>query len=186
MVLGSSPSCPTIKMYLGTNLTPQEYYLTKSDIYCNPHSTGIQFILTEIVRIFPNLQGRIIDLGCGDGLITKTLSKLIPNSFFGIDSSNQMVDRYKKETGYPARQQEFWQEMPQADIAIASYSLHLSPQSRLAACGAWLLNSSIKKLLIISPIKRPKTIPGFETTQELYWNVGPSESRIYLYVCEPK
>jgi hypothetical protein len=175
-------------MYLGTNLTPKEYYQTKSDTYYNSHTWGIRLILGEIIKRYPSMMyDRIIDLGCGDGLVTKTLSGLgMKGPFIGLDSSAQMISRYKTETGYPARQQEFWQEMPQADIAIASYSLHLSPQSRLAVCGAWLLNSSIKKLLIISPIKRPKTIPGFETTQELYWNVGPDKSRIYLYVCEPK
>ncbi len=171
-------------MYLGTTLTPEQYYLTESDRYSNPHTNGIRFILAEIARTIP-LQGKVIDLGCGDGLVTKILSQIVLGPFIGLDSSEQMVSRYIRETGFPAIQKEFWQEPPQADIAIACYSLHLCPQSRLAECGSWLLYSSISKLIIITPIKRPKTIPGFKTTKELYWAVGPSNSRIYLYLCEP-
>jgi SAM-dependent methyltransferase len=174
-------------MYLGTALTPTEYYLAESGNYSNPHTSAIETILAEIVNLYPCVsQGSIIDVGCGDGVVTKTLTKMVKGPFFGIDSSDQMVSRYIKETGFPARRQEFWEEMPQGDIAIASYSLHLCPASRLPSCGAWLRHSAVRKLMIISPIKRPKIIHGFETINELYWPVGPGGSRIHLYVCKPK
>jgi len=41
---------------------------------------------------------RILDLGCGDGILTKQLSLLVPNGFvLGIDSSKGMIETAKEQ-----------------------------------------------------------------------------------------
>lgn len=164
-------------MYLNTNLTPQEYYKTHSTNYYNPHSNGIKIILEDLVS---EINNTVIDLGCGDGLVTKTLSKFVNQEFIGIDNSIPMINRYIKETGYLAYCKEFWEELPKAKIAVASYSLHLASESRLASIGTRLLIAGIEKLIIISPIKRPKSVLGYDL-KELRYNVGPNSSSIYVY-----
>ena len=47
-----------------------------------------------------NLTGneRILDLGCGDGILTQQLSQLVPNGFvLGIDSSKGMIETAKEQ-----------------------------------------------------------------------------------------
>lgn len=170
-------------MYLGKELSPKEYYHHHSQEYSNPHAKGIESILIKLV---PEVAGTVIDLGCGDGLVTKVLSKIITNQFIGVDSSAEMVHRYRVETSFPAIQKEFWEEMPQANTAIASYSLHLCPISWLAACGAWLRCAGVDKVIIITPIKRPKDIPGYETIKQSSYSVGPKGNNIHVYVFRPR
>lgn len=164
-------------MYLGKNLSPKEYYQIHSNEYSNPHANGIIHILNDLSS---EIDGSVIDLGCGDGLVTKTLSKT-KQEFIGIDSSLVMVNRYIKETKHIAYQKEFWEELPSAKIAIASYSLHLSPQSRLASIGTGLQCAGIEKLIIITPIKRHKSILGYNLN-ELRYKVGPNDKTIYVYL----
>jgi trans-aconitate methyltransferase len=41
---------------------------------------------------------KILDLGCGDGILTRQLSQLVPNgSVLGIDSSKGMIETAKEQ-----------------------------------------------------------------------------------------
>lgn len=144
-------------MYLGTDLSPEAFYRTMTTLYCNPHAEGVG----KLLHCFqPLLQGRVLDLGCGDGLVTKFLG----SSFdcIGVDVEQAMVERYQKETKYPARQAAFWDILPLASSAVASYSLHLCPQSRRHEVWNRLVEAGVKVLVVISPFRdNPGDPPGF-------------------------
>jgi len=123
------------RQYLGTPLDPVTFYQERSRAYSNPHAVGIEAVLGKL-RV--HLTGKILDLGCGDGLATK----LLGGDCIGCDQSSEMVSRYHQETGCPGYVRTFWDELPLADSAIAIYSLHLCEPSRMSsmrrALSRWL------------------------------------------------
>jgi SAM-dependent methyltransferase len=168
--------------YLSSGLPPGQYYEIHGNEYENPHSQGIVALLSLVEN---KIQGKtILDLGCGDGIVTKVLSKSMKNSqFIGIDNSEVMLERYKK-TGFELYKINFGEELPQADTAIACYSLHLCEESRLAQMGIWLTHAGVKKIHIISPIKRPKEIFGYALKEHIKYFRGKDLSQIHFKTFE--
>lgn len=136
--------------YLGTSLSPEEYYVRNSASYRNPHEAAIRCAVEHYVKSF---SGRVLDLGCGPGLATSALSGLGLRDFVGVDSSPVMAGRYREETGFPACEANFWDELPKADCAVATHSLHLCPSSRLPAAVWRLVEAGVKTLVVVSPLK---------------------------------
>jgi trans-aconitate methyltransferase len=144
--------------YLGTSLSPDNYYQHCGDVYYNPHSDLIKyFIESQYSKL--DQSSRILDLGCGDGLATKILLKLGISNIIGIDKSQVMVNRYEKETGCKALNIDFWDELPQASSIVATHSLHLCPPSRIFSTYWKFKEIGIKTALITSPL--PKMINKF-------------------------
>ena len=136
--------------YLGTCLSPEEYYALNSERYRNPHKEGIRFLLEEQVQF---LSSRVLDLGCGPGLATQFLKERGLTDFVGVDNSPVMVERYQRETGFSAHVANFWDELPKADCAVATHSLHLCEDSRLPMVRWRLAEAGVKTLVIVSPLK---------------------------------
>ena len=68
------------------------------------------------------LEGKaVLDLGCGDGLVTKHLKEL---DFVGIDRSSEMIARYVSETNRPGYVGNFWDELPKAETAIQTKNIY--------------------------------------------------------------
>lgn len=168
--------------YLGTGLPPGSYYVLCGGHYQNPHIQGIHGILAlNQKRIEGNT---ILDLGCGDGLVTKFFSQSMKDSkFIGVDNSDVMLERYK-ETGFETYKASFGDELPKADTAIACYSLHLCEESKLAQMGVWLAHSGVKKLHVISPIKRPNNILCYDLKDYFICYRGKDLSQIYFKTFE--
>ena len=136
--------------YLGTNLSPEEYYAKHSARYSNPHEDGIRLLLEDYA---PFLSSRVLDLGCGPGLATHVLKEQGLTDFVGVDNSPEMAERYQRETGFPAHTANFWDELPKADCAIAVHSLHLCSLSRLSMVMWRLTEAGVRTLVVISPLK---------------------------------
>jgi SAM-dependent methyltransferase len=149
--------------YLGTDHDPQAYYEKCADSYDNPHAPGIKRMLLEFV---PEIVGRVLDYGCGNGLATRTLQGLVTGPFVGVDRETRMVGRYRLETGQMAHVRNFWDSLPESETAIASYSLHLCPHSLLHLMASRLIEAGVRRLIVISPLKRPSVIPCFRLVTE--------------------
>ncbi len=137
--------------YLGTDFSPDEYYLRYADRYINPHSDAIENILKYFLKY---INPKVIDIGCGYGLGTMILHDLGIRNISGIDKSFEMVHRYNRETNYLACVGDFCDELPNANTAVAVHSIHLCPRSRLNVLKWRLYESGVKKFIVVSPIKR--------------------------------
>lgn len=134
--------------YLGTEYSPQDYYRFNSKTYINSQADAIKQILDKLTI---NLTGKAIDLGCGDGLVSKLLKNRF--EFIGVDSSREMIQRYINETENQGIVGNFWDPLPKAEVAIASHSLHLCQVSRLHEARWRLKESGVKVLVVTSPFK---------------------------------
>lgn len=143
-------------MYLGTKHTPENYYEREGHSYSNPHKDRICSILEHFK---PHIEGLVLDLGCGDGLISKWIAGRW--AAVGLESSDTMATRYMAETNLPCFIQPFWEQYPRCDTIIASYCLHLCPRSRIHELRFALQTSQANKLIVISPLKSIRSLLHF-------------------------
>lgn len=172
--------------YLGTSLTPAEYYRRHASRYANPHAEGVAEALG---RLSTHLHGRVLDWGCGDGLITKLLTATRPDlTFVGADNASAMVGRYRRETGNPGVVAGFGDALPEADSAVASYALHLATPAEASVMWWRLAEAGVRTLVVITPFKARPEAPQhyFREAERVYGPWGPAEKTIYgvLYTRE--
>ncbi len=164
--------------YLGSDLNPDQYYSELAHQYSNPHEPAI----AELLRWFkPFLHSRILDIGCGDGLATRLVGQTI-----GIDRSPEMILRFKEKTKCEGLVGNFWDVMPQSDVAMAVYCLHLCPDSRMHQFKWRLKEAGIQTLVVVSPFKRTKDL-GLPIIQERKSSAGPDGKVVWgwaMKVCE--
>jgi len=165
----------TSHQYLGTRLDPVTYYRDKSQDYNNPHTDGIEIILSKFQQY---LTGKILDFGCGDGLATKFLKE---DCTIGLDQSPEMISRFQFETKKPGIVGRFWDELPPVDSVVSVYALHLCPASRLPMVWFRLHQSGAKIVVIVSPFKNNPFDPQyyFESVDKLSLPVGPQGKTIH-------
>lgn len=148
--------------YLGTRLSPAEYYRRHAHRYSNPHAEGI----AEVLAVFADqLGGRVLDLGCGDGLATKLLAGR-GLDFVGVDNAPGMVKRYRRETGFPAEVAGFAQVLPSAECAVSSYAMHLMTPEEASMVWYRLWEAGVKVLVVVTPFKERPEAPGHYFTLE--------------------
>ena len=162
--------------YLGTDLSPREFYRLKAGDYSNPHADGIRLVLDRHMHW---LEGVILDLGCGSGLATSVLWSL-RNPIIGVDSEPAMIERYKRETEHDGFVANFWDELPHADSAVFCYCLHLCPPSRVASVGYRLTEAGIRRVVVISPFKeKNENWLGYTRIDDSAEGLGPDGKTIY-------
>lgn len=180
-----SPSDPqnAHHTYLGTPLTPAEYYHRHSDRYANPHAEGVAILLGQLLQ---HLHGTVLDLGCGDGLVTKLAMTAPGLGFVGADSAAKMVTRYQEETGWPAVKVGFTDRLPAADSVVASYALHLATPSEAALLWWRLWETGANVIVVIGPFKSRPADPVhyFSRTVAVQGPYGPSGKTLYGRVYE--
>ncbi|MDB5100236.1 MAG: Methyltransferase [Cyanobacteria bacterium RYN_339] len=182
--------------YLGTNLTPAEYYRRHSSRYHNPHAEGIAEALSRLAH---HLHGTVLDWGCGDGLVTKLLAHpcrlpaaeqrpgcnrdnaIAGLAFVGADNAPAMVKRYRQETGFPAEVAGFGDALPAADTAVASYALHLATPQEATMMWWRLAEAGVQALVVITPFKHRPAAPAhyFEEIERVSGTWGPDGKTIY-------
>lgn len=139
------------------------YYFNNAETYENPHSSfAIDCLNNQWLFNFKS----VLDLACGDGLISKHLiNNDMADSIIGCDKF--MYSRYSKETGKECLQLSFEDvanfetELPKSDIIVISYAIDLVPKSYLQQL-LFALSLSSKYLLVIRPNKHSLNSP--------YWN----------------
>jgi 2-polyprenyl-3-methyl-5-hydroxy-6-metoxy-1,4-benzoquinol methylase len=78
-----------------------EFYRNSANVIMLERKRCIKILLEIIAIHFPNLSGlNILDLGCGDGVITKYIQeKSDDNNFHLIDASEEMLKKAKENLG---------------------------------------------------------------------------------------
>lgn len=165
------------RKYLGTDLSPAEYYRAHAADYDNPHADAVAIVLGALAK---HLHGVVIDIGCGDGLASKLLA---PAGFtcVGVDRYPAMVERYRAETGFECELAGFGDAMPRADSAVASYALHLATAAELAVLWSNLRDAGVATLVTISPFKNRPPAPDhyFEKVIAIAGNHGPAGKTVH-------
>lgn len=151
--------------YLGTDLSPREYYARHARDYDNPHAEGIATILAQLA---PHLRGTVLDLGCGDGLATKLLAGRTDLAFVGCDLAPGMVARYRAETGHPAVVAGFGDALPACDSAVACYAMHLATPAEAALMWWRLAEAGAQVVAVVSPFKQRPADPAHYFAREAH------------------
>lgn len=172
------------RTYLGTGLSPEAYYARHAGRYENPHAEGVEALLALVE---PGLPGGVVcDLGCGEGVVTRWLLAHAPGRFspYGVDAFPEMVKRYEAETGRPGRVARFTEPLGEADVVIASYSLHLAEPSRLAEVWWRLAETGASRVVVIGPFKAKPPDPTlcFEPAGRHEGPYGPFGKRLYARI----
>lgn len=124
------------------------YYKSHADAYVNPHSAGVVWLLRSM-NVDDITTG--LDFGCGDGLVTKTLTSV---AFTGFDP--YMGSRYEHETGRPCIRASASDlasgqvELPSVDLIVCSYVIDILPESLLPNL-LWQFSRIGKKLVTLRP-----------------------------------
>ena len=151
-------------LYLGTSLTPREYYARHARNYDNPHAEGIATVLEQLAA---HLHGTVLDLGCGDGLATKLLAGRADLAFVGADLAPGMVGRYRTETGCPAVVAGFGDALPACDSAVSCYAMHLATSAEAALMWWRLADAGARVVAVVTPFKQRPADPGHYFALEL-------------------
>ncbi|MEB3328038.1 MAG: class I SAM-dependent methyltransferase [Candidatus Sericytochromatia bacterium] len=164
--------------YLGTALEPRAYYEREASRYNNPHAPGIQALLRAVLA---GVEGTVLDLGCGDGLVTKWLAGLPGVRCVGLDRAAAMVERYRQETGCPAEVGTFDQPLPRADWIVSSYALHLATPAEEAAMWWRMWETGAQQVVVVTPLKARPAEPAhyFHLAQALAEPVGPGGKTLH-------
>ena len=94
-------------------------------------------VVDKIAEIAPDLNGKILDLGCGTGLIGLKL-KNPDNTFYGVDLSKAMLQK--------ANQKNVYKVLEQAD-AVAYLQQHKNEFSAIVAADVFCYFGNLEKLL---------------------------------------
>ena len=132
-----------------------EYY--QSDLlYKNPHERNIKQLIEENHHTLDF--SYVLDLACGDGLVTKTLQSLGYQNIIGADPF--LYNRYENETGLKCLKLSF-KDIVSSDCLdynfssiICSFGLHLCEGSMIHSL-LWKLSQCSDNLIVISPTKFP-------------------------------
>lgn len=157
-----------------------EFYKIKNDAYSNPHE---KFVEECLLYHWSEKYKTVLDMGCGDGLVTKYLKKnklVVTDNVYGCDA--YMYERYERETKEKCFKYSFEDiskgeyNLPKVDVIIMSYAIDLVDKSYLNNF-LYSLSTLSEELIIIRPNKH--ILP------ETYWKIesdffnGKSKSILY-------
>ena len=134
-----------------------KFYQNFSSDYKNPHKDIIIKLLEDFM-FFKRKDIKIMDLSCGDGLVTEYLKNKGFVNIFGVDP--YFKDIYEDKTKKKCYKKDFKtlplsNEIPECDLVICSFAMHLCDKSMLPAL-LYKLAELSKEMIIITPHKRPE------------------------------
>lgn len=158
----------------------EQFYKKNANTYENPHEPIIKSHLNQLIRSGELSRGKVLDLCCGTGQVTKHLQSQGFRDISGIDPFTNV--EYQKRTNCRAYNYDFRYIAQKGlrekyDTIICSFALHLCPESLLPQV-LWSLSQSCKKLIIISPNKKPEIKVFFRETKMI------KEQRVFSKVYE--
>ena len=148
-----------------SQLGVETFYKENADNYQNPHEPIIQYLIQNYLSSYPK-NIKILDLACGNGEVTKTLTSMGFSNIKGLDPFT--YKQYKSQTQRYCYQLSF-KDIVQGklnetfDLVICSFALHLVPPSMLDQL-LYQLNS--KELIVLTPNKKPIIQNFFELSSE--------------------
>lgn len=129
-----------------------EFYRNHSVEYVNPHAIYVEHCLNYCT--FQSGE-RILDLGCGDGLVTKVLKPRGRFHLVGVDK--YMAQRYRDETGCQCFEASFEEiathGLPtdqEFESVVCSYMVDIIPESYRHNF-FWNVASQMNRLIVIRP-----------------------------------
>lgn len=156
-----------------------KYYEDFSFEYENPHKGNV---ISCLEKIYDKKWSNILDLACGDGLISKWI-KFYNQDAEIIGCDKFMHDRYQKETGNFCYQHSFEDIANHKvsfdthfDVIICSYAIDLVPSSYMAKL-LWELSNISNNLLLIRPNNH--LIESYEWTLSNKIKVEKSRATLY-------
>jgi len=164
------------------------FYQKFGDDYRNPQEADVRKVLElAIAAINPPIKDNLIlDLACGSGEVTLTLTNLGYPNIEGIDPYT--YNAYYQRTGKTAETYTFEDiangvlDGRNYDLIICSFALHLLAESRLPAL-LYQLSRITSNLIIITPHKRPEFKPtwGWICIDEIIFNRVRARCYQYAY-----
>jgi len=132
------------------------FYLEKASDYKNPHQKIIESLLGNYISS-KSKKSRILDLCCGDGLVTNYLKSIGFENIYGIDPYFSEI--YQQKTKKVCYKKDFKEivlsnDLKECDIIICSFALHLCEKSLLPQL-LFKLSQIGKELVVITPHKNP-------------------------------
>lgn len=134
--------------------------------YKNPHAGEVEALLRKNHLQLPLTN--VLDLACGNGLVTNSLQILGYSEIIGIDQ--YMNAEYSSRTGRQSYRMSFKDIVNDGlpydfSCIICSFALHLCPYSMLPDL-LWRLSERSNTLVVISPSKFP--IIGKPVVEDVY------------------
>lgn len=132
------------------------FYLEKATDYQNPHQSIIEKLL-EIYSLSKSKESKVLDLCCGNGLVTNYLKSIGFKNIYGIDPYfSEIYQQKTKEVCYKKNFKEIVlsNDLEECDIIICSFALHLCEKSLLPQL-LFKLSQIGKELVVITPHKNP-------------------------------
>jgi len=163
----------------------KEYYTNHRKTYRNYHEKEVNELLLRILNII-NKQDNILDLCCGNGLVTKILMKNGYDNIIGCDP--YMYQEYKIETNKKCLKYNFidiinYKLNIKNNIVICSFGLHLCEKYNLKMLINALKYNGMEILIIITPHKQPKLDGIIELKYEIY-EFTHKNKKIYMRIYE--
>lgn len=171
--------------YLGTDVPPETYYRVHAAEYDNPHREGVEAALGRLAGHLST--GRVLDLGCGDGLVTRWLLRQRPDiEPVGADASPEMVARYRATTLREAVVATFADELPRCDGAVAAHALHLATGAEAATVWWRLAEAGARVVVVVSPFRERPTKPTcyYAVTDVVRVPFGLRGRAVHAFACE--
>lgn len=141
------------------------YYSADGDSYQNPHAADVLACLTDLVS--PSWRS-VLDLACGDGLVTRFLGD---RDILGCDP--YLASRYTAETGRPAVPHTFQEIARNPDVfgrvfdaVICSYAMDLVPSTYMASL-LWSLSTIAPVMVTIRPNKHVLESPVWSLEKQI-------------------
>lgn len=136
------------------------YYKFYGDTYQNHHYEQItKLLIKNIPLIINNKNTKILDLCCGDGLVTSVLTHLNYNNICGCDP--YLDKKYSSSTNKYCYNYNFIDIIngkldDEFNVVICSFAMHLCDKNNLFCLISQLqYNSNMEKLIIVTPHKNP-------------------------------
>lgn len=145
-----------------------DYFNKTAEDYDTSHDGKfVQCMYREILARVPDTKGqRILDLGCGNGNILKTLKERIPAEYYGLDISEKMIEEAGKKLGKAARLQVGdAEQLPYQDnffdVVVCNASFHHYPNPEKAAAEMGRIMKTGGLLILGDPTMPPVMIEMF-------------------------
>ena len=129
----------------------ENYYKTFSSAYTNPHEDKITMIYNKYIKKLINIDDKILDIACGDGLICRLVNCY--NNNFNIDGCDPFFNNKYCKLNLSFEDISKGKLINEYDVAICCYAFHLM-ENKWRYDFLTNLAQITDKFIIITPSKK--------------------------------